>query len=280
MIKLSVLEGNIQKYDGGAMYGHIPRVLWQKWSAPDERNRITLTSRSLLARTDDGKNILFEAGVGNFFEPELKERYGITESGNILLDSLKSVGMTDADIDAVVLSHLHFDHVGGLLSSFEEGANRLLFPRARFYISASQWRRAKEPHSREKASFLPELNRLIQSSGRLVLVDEENVPELGDWLKFRFSDGNTSGLLISEIRSDQGTVVFASDLIPGRHWVHLPVAMGYDRSAELIFDEKKILLEELVGSQDKIFFVHDPDVMCGIVKQGDAGRYYAEPASI
>src|SRR4051794_19057505 len=121
MLKASSVLGNSQRLDGGAMFGNAPRALWSRWAAPDEAGRVPLACRALLV--DDGsRRILFETGIGTFFAPELRERYGVVESEHVLLKSLAQLGLGDREIDVVVLSHLHFDHAGGLLAPFRAGA--------------------------------------------------------------------------------------------------------------------------------------------------------------
>ena len=142
-MKLWSILGNSQKLDGGAMFGNAPRAMWERWSPPDEANRIELSCRALLASPLAGKTVLFETGIGAFFEPKLRERYGVQEDRHVLLESLADAGFGHEDIDVVVLSHLHFDHAGGLLAPWEEGAPpRLLFPNATFVVSAACWRPA------------------------------------------------------------------------------------------------------------------------------------------
>ena len=114
-MKLWSIAGNSQKLDGGSMFGNAPRAMWTKWATPDALNRIPLATRALLATPLDGKTVLFETGIGAFFEPKLRERFGVQEARHVLLDSLREAGFDHADIDVVVLSHLHFDHAGGLL---------------------------------------------------------------------------------------------------------------------------------------------------------------------
>ena len=127
-MKLWSILGNSQKLDGGAMFGNAPRALWSRWSAPDEANRIALACRALLASPLNGKTVLFETGIGAFFEPKLRERYGVVEDRHVLLESLHAAGFEHDDVDVVVLSHLHFDHAGGLLAPWSEGrAPELLF---------------------------------------------------------------------------------------------------------------------------------------------------------
>ncbi len=155
-MKLWSLLGNSQRLDGGAMFGNAPRAVWQKWIAPDADNGIPLACRCLLAEDLDGRTVLFETGIGAFFEPKLRARYGVLEDRHVLLDSLAAAGFSHEDIDVVVLSHLHFDHAGGLLAAWSEGdAPSLLFPNATFVVGARHWARAVEPHPRDRASFIP-----------------------------------------------------------------------------------------------------------------------------
>ena len=120
-MELWSLLGNSQKLDGGAMFGNAPKAMWQQWLAPDEQNRIPLACRALLADGLVGKRVLFETGIGAFFDPKLRERFGVQEECHVLLDSLRAAGFAHSDIDVVVLSHLHFDHASGLLSAWQEG---------------------------------------------------------------------------------------------------------------------------------------------------------------
>ncbi len=267
------IEGNRQKLDGGAMFGNAPKALWERWATPDERNRIELACRCLLVQ--DGKRwILFEAGIGAFFDAMYRDRYGITEEQHILLDSLAAVGLTDADISVVVLSHLHFDHAGGVLSAWQEGQTpSLLFPNATFVVSRDAWDRARQPHPRDRASFIPLLNQYLEESGRLELLDGDASRALGGEYRFHLSDGHTPGLLLAEIPGKDGPIVFGSDLVPGRAWVHTSVSMGYDRFPELLVDEKRALLDYLIPQNGRIFFTHDPEWALARVTRDEKGRY-------
>ncbi|WP_282277127.1 MBL fold metallo-hydrolase [Stenotrophomonas sp. PS02297] len=280
-MKLWSIRGNSQKLDGGAMFGNAPKAVWEKWTPADDLNRIELACRALLASPLGGKTVLFETGIGAFFEPKLRERYGVQEPRHILIDSLREAGFEHEDIDVVVLSHLHFDHAGGLLAPWSEGrAPELLFPNATFVVGAAHWERARHPHPRDRASFIPELPGLLEASGRLEIVSSEHSQVLGESVRFSFSDGHTPGLMLAEIVGPEridgqphGGLVFCADLIPGRSWVHVPITMGYDRNAELLIDEKRAFLEDKLARNVHLFFTHDPQYAMAQVTRDDKGRF-------
>lgn len=255
------------------MFGNAPKTMWAKWIPPDEHNRIPLACRCLLVR-DGKKHILLETGIGAFFEPALRERYGVVEDKHVLLESLAAVGVRPDQIDVVVLSHLHFDHAGGALTAFVPGAQpQLVFPNATYVVGAEAWQRAVAPHARDRASFIPGLTNLLASSGRLELAASDRATALGSGYRFHRSSGHTPGLLLTEIDMPGGPVVFAADLIPGRAWVHAPITMGYDRYPELLIDEKTSLLTDLVARNGRLFFTHDPNIALGRVVKDEKGRF-------
>jgi len=280
-MKLWSIRGNSQKLDGGAMFGNAPRAVWEKWAVPDDLNRIELACRALLASPLAGRTVLFETGIGAFFEPKLRDRYGVQEPGHVLIESLREAGFEHEDIDVVVLSHLHFDHAGGLLAPWSEGRSpELLFPNATFLVGAEHWARALHPHPRDRASFIAELPGLLEASGRLEIVDGPYSKTLGDSVRFSFSDGHTPGLMLAEIIGPEtvegqprGGVVFCADLIPGRSWVHVPITMGYDRNAELLIDEKRSFLEDKLARNVHLFFTHDPHCALAQVSRDEKGRF-------
>jgi glyoxylase-like metal-dependent hydrolase (beta-lactamase superfamily II) len=275
-MKLWSICGNSQRLDGGAMFGNVPRAMWEKWIQPDEAHRIPLACRALLAQGLNGKLVLFETGIGAFFEPKMRERFGVVEPEHVLLANLAKAGFSHEDIDVVVLSHLHFDHAGGLLTAWKEGeAAQLLFPNATFVASAAHVARARDPHSRDRASFIPELLPLLEASGRFEVVDGPYSQVLGHAVRFHFSEGHTPGLMLAEIVGEHGHggVVFCADLIPGRAWVHLPVTMGYDRYPERLIDEKLDFLADKLARDVRLFFTHDTGCAMARVRRDDKGRY-------
>jgi glyoxylase-like metal-dependent hydrolase (beta-lactamase superfamily II) len=177
-------------------------------------------------------------------------------------------------VDVVVFSHLHFDHAGGALTAYAAGTEpQLVFPRATYVVGAEAWQRAVSPHARDRASFIPNLTNLLAGSGRLELAASDRAAALGNGFRFHRSSGHTPGLLITEVEMPAGPVVFASDLIPGRPWVHLPITMGYDRFAELLIDEKGTLLTDLLARDGRLFFTHDPEIAMGRLAKDAKGRF-------
>ena len=268
--------GNSQRLDGGAMFGNAPRALWSRWVTPDDRNRIPLACRALLVEEAGGRRVLLEAGIGAFFPPKLRDRFGVVESHHVLLESLAAIGAPDHAIDVVVLSHLHFDHAGGLLTAWAADTElSLLFPKADFVVSRRAWERAAAPHARDRASFIAELSPLLEASGRLEIVDGDRSATLGDAYRLHFSDGHTPGLMLVEVPGDDGPVVFAGDLVPGAPWLHAPITMGYDRYPERLIDEKMAFLGELVARGGRLFFTHDAGCAMARVARDERGRFTA-----
>lgn len=276
-MKLTPILGNSQKLDGGAMFGNAPKAMWSQWVSSDDDNRIHLQCRCLLVE-EPTRNILFETGVGAFFEPKLAERYGVQESEHRLIENLAQLGFKPEDIDAIVLSHLHFDHAGGLLAPYEQPdqALKLAFPNATLIVSESAWQRALEPHPRDRASFIPGLTDLLEHSGHLERISGTRSATLGDRYRFHYSDGHTPGMLLTEIETDEGPVVFGADLIPGTPWVHVPISMGYDRYPEMLIDEKRRLLSDLAAREGRLFFTHDPEVAMARIVKNEKGRFISE----
>ncbi|PIE23102.1 MAG: MBL fold hydrolase [Planctomycetota bacterium] len=276
-MKLYSLLGNRQKLDGGAMFGNAPKAFWRRLLPSDDNNRIELACRCLLVEEASGRRILFETGIGSFFSPEMKERFGVQEEEHILLKRLAELGLSDSDIDIVVLSHLHFDHAGGLLSGWREGEeSELLFPKASFLVGKEAWERALAPHPRDRASFIPRIQELLEASGRLDLVIGPQSSRLGEAYRFHLSHGHTPGQLLCEMATPDGPLVYAGDLVPGIAWVRKGITMGYDRFPELLIDEKAALLRDLIERGGRLFFSHDPQYAVAGLEQNAQGQIVAK----
>lgn len=278
---ITAIEGNRQRLDGGAMYGNAPKALWNRWSEPDSHNRIELACRALLIEGPNCK-ILCETGIGAFFEPKLAERYGVQDSSkHVLLENLRKHGVQDSDIDYVVLSHLHFDHAGGLLPRYDDltkGNNDLLFQGAKYIIGKEAFERCQNPHPRDKASFIPLLReKLMGASNRCIFVSrDQNIQLFDGRMSFIFSDGHTPGQMLTVFKGDHKTVFFCGDLVPGSPWLHIPITMGYDRFPELLIDEKAALMERALQENWLMFFTHDPQYSASNCKKDEKGRVVAE----
>lgn len=275
-MELRSIEGNSQRLDGGALFGNAPKALWSRWHESDDRNRIHTACRGLLVREDRGRTVLLETGIGTFFDPKMRDRFGVIESEHVLLRSLEREGLRPDDIDVIVLSHLHFDHAGGLLNSWRpDTPPSLAFPRAKVVVSRQAWERACDPHPRDRASFIPELPGLLQDAGGLEVLDGPRSDTLGEGYSFTLSEGHTPGLLLTTVDTPTGKIMFMGDLVPGVAWVHASITMGYDRFPERVIDEKRAVLPVLEREGTWMFFTHDPTVVAAKVGRDDKGRFTA-----
>jgi glyoxylase-like metal-dependent hydrolase (beta-lactamase superfamily II) len=276
-MKITAIEGNHQKLDGGSMFGNVPRPMWERWASPDKLGRIELACRALLIEWEE-KKVLCEAGIGAFFAPKLAERYGVqNHDSHELIKNLQKKNISHEDIDYLILSHLHFDHAGGLLPSYleqQKGNSQLLFPRAKYVTSRVAFERACHPHPRDRASFIPGLTDKLKASKRLVLLSRDQTHIEGlpkEKFSFFFSDGHTPGQMHTYVKGKKQTVFFCGDLVPGLPWVHLPVTMGYDRYPEKIIDEKKERLSKAAKESCWLFYTHDlnhPMSRCELDERG------------
>jgi len=178
-----------------------------------------------------------------------------------------------------VLSHLHFDHAGGVLAAHRQGEPlSLVFPNAHYVVGEAAWQRALRPHPRDRASFVPELPELIERTGRVERLVGERSELLGDGYRFHRSDGHTPGMLLCEVATARGPLLFCADLIPGMPWVRRAITMGYDRYPEQLIDEKTALLADLHDRGGRLFFTHDPQVaVCGLERDEAGALVAAEP---
>ncbi len=261
------------RLDGGAMFGVVPKPLWQKRAPADERNRIQLGLRPLLVRTPD-HNILIDAGIGDKMDAKEVEIYGIDRAPG-LDAALAASGLTAADIDVVIASHLHFDHAGGFTRR-EGGRVVPAFPRATYYVRKEEWEDATHPHERNRASYLAENFVPLAEAGVLRFIERDGdvFPGVSVWR----TGGHTMHHQLVRVESGGRVGIFPADLIPTSAHVDDPWIMGYDLYPMDTFFYKKRFVAEAIAAEYVIFFEHDPAVAAGIIRDG-GGRRRVEPVS-
>lgn len=251
------------RLDGGAMFGSVPKNIWAKKIPADDENCIALATRSLLI-SDGERRFLVDVGCGEKWEAKPRAIFAIRNR------PVAEWGFDPAQITDVILTHLHFDHAGGISYFSPDGNLKLAFPQARVHLQADNFRNASAPTLKERASYLKD-NVEILKSADLNLVDGSTEIHPGIWV--HRVDGHTLGQQVVEARTGEGSVYFATDLIPTAH--HLPLAfhMGYDVCAETLMREKAEFLEKLANQDAIIVFQHDKDVAAGRVGLDDRGQY-------
>jgi glyoxylase-like metal-dependent hydrolase (beta-lactamase superfamily II) len=257
----SVITGRF-RLDGGAMFGVVPKVLWSSHAPPDEHNRIELATRTLIAaERARGRVILIDTGCGTKWAPDHAERFAIEHDADALDRALAKLGFTRSDVTDVVVTHLHFDHNGGLTDWADEpgGSTILRYPNARHWIHRRHWEHARAPHIKDRASFLPHDFEALEGDGVLAFVEGER-PEgpLNGWT-WLVSHGHTPCQLHPIFQSDTGGVVFAGDLVPTRHHLSPAWVMAYDVEPLRTIDEKIALYERCIAHRLGLAFPHDPD---------------------
>ncbi|WP_375739423.1 MBL fold metallo-hydrolase [Pseudomonas boanensis] len=269
---LSTLSGRSRKLDGGALFGSMPRRYWLEWLSPDHDNRVEMASRALLVQ-QDGVNILVMAGTDALLAPPSRTcRCQPAALG--LLDGLARLGLGEGQIHAVMMTHLHAVLPHDVEEAVREGNTpRLLFPVARYLTGRRHWLRARHPHPRDRAWFVPQIIRQLEGSGRLKLLDEQNGDFLGEGWRFHVSDGYTPGQLLPEIDMPGGPIVFAGDLVPAMHWLRLELTTAFDRNPECLIDEKERLLDHLVANGGRLFLPRDPGIAMIKVMRDRQARY-------
>jgi glyoxylase-like metal-dependent hydrolase (beta-lactamase superfamily II) len=249
----SIPTGNL-KLDGGAMFGVVPKSIWNKVYPADENNQINLAMRCLLV-VDGDRRILIDNGIGDKQSEKFFSHYNLNGEDN-LENSLARHGFTPCDITDMFLTHLHFDHCGGSVKyNRDRSGFELAFPNATYWISRPQWDWAMNANRRESASFLRENIKPIEESGKLILFDEEG--ELFPGFEVRFFNGHTVGQAIPLIQYMGRTVVFTADMLPTIAHLPLPYVMSYDTQPLITLSEKEAFLGEAVEKEYVLFFEHD-----------------------
>ena len=253
--KVTVVETGTMMLDGGAMMGSVPKVLWEKDNVPDDLNRIQLSMRCLLL--DDGENVvLVETGIGNKFTEKFKKMFNIKVDKLGLSNTLSNLGYFHEKITHVILTHLHFDHVGGATVFDENGEIIPSFPNAKYYVSEKNWKAGNNPNPKDKASYLGENFKILNDIGCLKLIP--NNYEILNGISTYVVNGHTEGQQLVKINAGNETIVFCSDLIPLKSHLKLPWIMGYDLNASLTLKEKKDFLNLASDNNWILFFYHDP----------------------
>lgn len=253
--------------DGGAMFGVVPKVLWEKKIPADAKNRIPMKGRALLLKGSK-KNILVDTGCGSKLDSKYRKIYGIEELPTDTSTLLADVGISENDITDVILTHLHFDHAGGATRNIG-GDIVPSFPNARYYVHKDQWETALSPTERERASYFPENYMPLKEKGVLTLLDDGENPI--DGIEFCISNGHTKGQILPIIKCESKALFYCGDLIPTS--AHIPVAwhMGYDNYPTQIIKEKKEILDRAVRENWVLFFEHDPLISSATLKKTEKG---------
>lgn len=272
-MKIYPIETGNFKLDGGAMFGVVPKVLWQRTNPADSNNLIDMSLRCLLIEDGD-KLILIDTGVGNKQSEKFFSHYYLF--GNFSLDtSLAKLGFHRDDITDVFLTHLHFDHCGGSIQfNKDKTGYEPAFKNAKFWSNANHWQWAVKPNIREKASFLKENINPIQQSGQLNFITTSETPykttsELG--FGILFVDGHTEKMMIPHIHYKGKTLVYMADLLPTTGHIPLPYIMGYDVRPLLTMDEKQQFLKLAADNNFILFFEHDAQHELCTVKHTEKG---------
>jgi glyoxylase-like metal-dependent hydrolase (beta-lactamase superfamily II) len=252
---LTPIETGYLWLDGGSMFGSVPKTLWSRIHPADDRNRIRLAMRCLLAE-GHGRRVLVDDGVGDKLSAKLADIYRIEQDEHRLERSLKARGLTVEDITDVVLTHLHFDHAGGSTAFAADGRLAPRLPRARYHVQRKNWQNANAPNPRERASYMVENFVPLAEAGALELWDGAFEP----WPGFELitADGHTRGQQLVRVSGAGGAAYFVADLIPTAAHVRIPFVMGYDVAAIETMAEKRALLERAVGENAWILLEHDP----------------------
>ncbi len=267
---IPLLDGHF-RLDGGAMFGIVPKPLWDKRAPADDRNRIRVGLRPLLVRGE--KTVIVDAGIGGKMDAKSVDIYGI-ERPRDLTHSLADAGLGPDDIDIVLATHLHFDHAGGFTTRTASGAIVPTFPRARYVVRTAEWEDATHPHERNRASYLAENFVPLEEAGVLDLVPGDG--EIMPGVRVKRSGGHTMHHQVVIIESAGKTAVFPADMIPTAAHIDEPWIMAYDLYPMDTLTFKRAFIREAIEREYLIFFEHDPEIAAGYIRESGR-RKYVEP---
>lgn len=251
--------------DGGAMFGVVPKVLWEKLAPADQLNRVMLKTRLLLI-CGNGRNILVDTGMGSAWSDKLRAIHLLSDFR--IEEELQKQGLSPADITDIIYTHLHFDHVGG---AFRPEGNELVpvFPAARHYVQRENYLSATAPNQKEKVSYSP---AFVEAFGRLPSVELVDGPaELFAGIEVFTSNGHTRGQQLVRVSDGSRSLVHGADLVPSSVHLPLPWVMGFDIEPLRVIEEKTALLEQIIENNEMLFFGHDPFNEAATLKRGEKG---------
>ncbi len=260
--KLGIINSGSFGLDGGAMFGIIPKPLWQKTNPADDVNRVRLATRNLLLESDS-KKIIIDTGMGSKWDEKSKNIYAIDEMLS-MNSALESKGLKAEDITDVFLTHLHFDHTGG--STFSVNAKyQPAFPNAKYYVQKQNYEWAINPSDRDRGSYIKENFQPLMDEGVLKFTNGNSM--FDDEIEFLVINGHTFGQQMIKISDGINTILFCSDLMPFISHISLPYIMGYDLQPLVTLEEKLKYLKLALDENWKLFFGHDPDFAVATVKK-------------
>lgn len=266
-MRLHVINTGFFKLDGGAMFGVVPKTIWQKSNPPDTNNLCNWAMRCLLIE-DGGRLMLIDNGIGDKQDPKFFSYYYLNGEDN-LLKSLRTAGFSESEVTDMFLTHLHFDHCGGGVH-IEDGKPLLTFQNATYWSNEDHWKWATQPNAREKASFLKENILPIKESGQLNMIDPAK-PSPFPQLDIFFASGHTDKMMIPKIKYKGKVICFMADLLPSIGHIPLPYVMGYDTRPLLTLEEKEKFLYEAADNGYVLFLEHDPVHECCTVQRTEKG---------
>jgi len=271
-MKLTIIESGLFKLDGGAMFGVVPKSMWNKLNPADENNLCTWAMRCLLIESGD-RIILVDTGIGD--KQDAKFRSHFEPHGPYdLFRSIEKAGYRPDEITDVFLTHLHFDHVGGAVKRNTEGALVPSFPNAIYWSNREHWEWALNPNAREKASFLKENFVPLEDAGviRFIEINKNNNSAWLDGIQIIPVYGHTEAMMLLKIPYQNAYLYYCADLIPSSHHIGLPYIMSYDLRPLLTLEEKEQLLNEVLANKGYLFFEHDPTIPCATIALTESGR--------
>ena len=268
-MRLSVIDAGNFKLDGGAMFGVVPKSIWNKAIPADENNMCNFKMRCLLVETGN-RLVLIDTGMGDK-QPEKWQNYYYRNGDGELKKSIREAGYDIAEVTDVILSHLHFDHCGGAVEwDPSRSFYRPAVPSARYWTHSEHYASAVHPNAREKATFLKENIQPLEEAGQLSFIDLE-AHDLGESFEFTYVDGHTEKMIMTLIRAGGQKLMFAADTVPTHAHIHIPYVMSYDIAPLKSMQEKQELLDRLIREDIVLFFDHDVEHEVGRIVQTERG---------